>query len=168
MRSPNSLSNMTEQLRNQFQDKARRRLAKRATVALVLLLPIAGVAPSRQESFASLAQASLAQIDGQVALRGVRDSVQVIRDRWGVPHIYARNIDDLFFAQGFVQAQDRLWQMEMYRRTYEGTLSEIMGPDFIRHDRLARLVKFRGPWMTANGSTTTLKADASSTPLPLG
>lgn len=61
---------MTEQLRNQFQDKARRRLAKRATVALVLLLPIAGVAPSRQESFASLAQASLAQIDGQVALRG--------------------------------------------------------------------------------------------------
>ncbi|PHX96749.1 MAG: hypothetical protein CK531_07055 [Gemmatimonadetes bacterium] len=137
---------MTEQLRNQFQDKARRRLAKRATVALVLLLPIAGVAPSRQESLASLAQASLAQIDGQVALRGVRDSVQVIRDRWGVPHIYARNIDDLFFAQGFVQAQDRLWQMEMYRRTYEGTLSEIMGPDYLRHDRLARLLKHRGPW----------------------
>jgi penicillin amidase len=70
----------------------------------------------------------------------------VIRDRWGVPHIYADDLDDLFFAQGFVQAQDRLWQMEMYRRTYEGTLAEIMGPEYVRHDQLARLLRYRGPW----------------------
>ena len=93
-----------------------------------------------------LARSSLAQIDGRVALHGLRDSVEVIRDRWGVPHIYARNMDDLFFAQGFVQAQDRLWQMEMYRRTHEGTLAEIMGPAYVRHDRLARLLKYRGPF----------------------
>lgn len=69
----------------------------------------------------------------------------MVRDRWGVPHITARNTDDLFFAQGFVQAQDRLWQMEMYRRTWEGTLSEVLGPDHVSHDRLARLLRYRGP-----------------------
>ncbi len=114
--------------------------------AIVLFVPIAAFAPRQQDSFGALARASLAQIDGRTSLPGLRDSVQVIRDRWGVPHIYAGNLDDLFFAQGFVQAQDRLWQMEMYRRTYEGTLAEIMGPDYVRHDRLARLFKYRGPW----------------------
>ena len=81
-----------------------------------------------------------------MALPGLRDSVEVVRDRWGVPHIYATNIDDLFFAQGFVQAQDRLWQMEMYRRTYEGSLAEIMGPEYVRHDRQTRLLRTRGPF----------------------
>lgn len=93
-----------------------------------------------------LAKDSLAQIDGRITVQGLRDSVQVVRDRWGVPHIYARNLDDLFFAQGFVQAQDRLWQMEMYRRTYEGKLSEILGPAWVRHDRLVRLLAYRGPF----------------------
>jgi penicillin amidase len=93
-----------------------------------------------------LARKSLAQIDGRVTLAGLHDSVEVIRDRWGVPHIYARNIDDLFFAQGFVQAQDRLWQMEMYRRTFEGSLAEILGSGYARHDRLVRLLNYRGPF----------------------
>ena len=93
-----------------------------------------------------LAKESLAQIDGRVALAGIRDTVEVVRDRWGVPHIYARNIDDLFFAQGYVQAQDRLWQMEMHRRTFEGSLSEILGPAYLRHDRLVRLLRYRGPF----------------------
>lgn len=94
----------------------------------------------------TLARSSLAKIDGSVALAGVRDRVEIIRDKFGVPHIYARNTDDLFFAQGFVQAQDRLWQMEIYRRTYEGTLSEIMGPSYVAHDQLSRLLKLRGPF----------------------
>ena len=93
-----------------------------------------------------LAKESLTQIDGRVALTGIRDTVEVVRDRWGVPHIYARNTDDLFFAQGYVQAQDRLWQMEMYRRTFEGSLSEILGPAYLRHDRLVRLLRYRGPF----------------------
>jgi penicillin amidase len=113
--------------------------------AVAILLPPA-LASAQQGSFDALARASLATIDGELWLRGLRDTVRVLRDPWGVPHVYAKNIDDLFFAQGFVQAQDRLWQMEMYRRTYEGRLAEILGPSAVRHDRLARLLRYRGPW----------------------
>src|SRR5688572_12913369 len=115
-------------------------------VSIVSATVLIGGAVSRQESLDSLARSSLATIEGRQAIPGLRDSVQVIRDRWGVPHIYARNMDDLFFAQGFVQAQDRLWQMDMYRRTWSGELGEIMGPEYVESDRLARLVRFRGPW----------------------
>ncbi len=122
----------------------------RLRLALVACLLIAGswslLARRQAESFETLARGSLAQIDGTIPLAGLRDRVEVVRDFWGVPHIFASNVDDLFFAQGFVQAQDRLWQMEMYRRTFEGTLAEVMGPDYVRHDRLARLLKYRGPW----------------------
>ncbi|HYW32960.1 MAG TPA: penicillin acylase family protein [Gemmatimonas sp.] len=122
-------------------------MTHRLIAALTLLSFVSATRTDAQATrFDSLAKASLAQLDGRVSLRGLRDSVEVVRDRWGVPHIYALNLDDLFFAQGFVQAQDRLWQMEMYRRTFEGTLAEIMGPSYIEHDRLARLVKFRGPF----------------------
>ncbi len=62
-----------------------------------------------------------------------------------MPHIYARNTDDLFFAQGYVMAQDRLWQMEMWRRQREGRLAEILGPSAVARDRTARLLKYRGP-----------------------
>jgi penicillin amidase len=119
-----------------------------AALGAVSLTAAAAAARAQRppDTFASLARESLARIDGRVALGGLRDSVEVVRDRWGVPHIYATNIDDLFFAQGFVQAQDRLWQMEMYRRTYEGTLAEIMGPDFVRHDRQTRMLLNRGPY----------------------
>ena len=119
----------------------------RKLLALLVIAPVALIAASPvADIFDDAAKASLAQLDGRVSLTGLRDSVEVIRDRWGVPHIYARNFDDLFFAQGFVQAQDRLWQMEMYRRTYEGTLSEILGPTYREHDRLVRLLQFRGPF----------------------
>src|SRR5688572_2666491 len=112
----------------------------RVAIAVVLLLAgtLAGVARRQAASFETLARGSLARIDGLLSLPGLRDRVEVIRDRWGVPHIFASNLDDLFFAQGFVQAQDRLWQMEMYRRTFEGTLAEIMGSEYVRHDEVAR------------------------------
>ena len=97
-------------------------------------------------TFEDLARGHLPQIDGTITVPGLETEVEVIRDPWGVPHIYADNLDDLFFAQGFVQAQDRLWQMEMYRRAAEGRLSEILGPEALRHDRVARLIKYRGPW----------------------
>ena len=69
----------------------------------------------------ALAKAALAQIDGEIKVPGLRAPVQVVRDTWGVPHITAQSADDLFFAQGYVMAQDRLWQMEMWRRAAEGT-----------------------------------------------
>jgi penicillin amidase len=62
-----------------------------------------------------------------------------------VPHIYAKNTDDLFMAQGYVMAQDRLWQMEMWRREREGRMAEILGPSAVGRDRTARLLKYRGP-----------------------
>jgi penicillin amidase len=100
---------------------------------------------SGAERFAALARASLAEISGELAVPGLRDRVEVIRDRWGVPHIYAANTDDLFFAQGYVMAQDRLWQMEMWRREREGRLAEILGPSAVARDRQARLLAYRGP-----------------------
>ena len=97
-------------------------------------------------SFDEFAEARLPQIEGSIQIPSLRAEVEVIRDSWGVPHIFADNLDDLFFAQGFVQAQDRLWQMDMYRRAGEGRLAEILGPEALRHDRVARLLKYRGPW----------------------
>ena len=88
---------------------------------------------------------ALAQLDGRVSLPGVQAPVEVIRDRWGVPHIYAANARDLFMAQGFVMAQDRLWQMDMWRRQREGRLAEILGADAVPRDRMARLLRYRGP-----------------------
>ena len=92
----------------------------------------------------TLARQSLAKIDGQLTVAGLQKPVEVIRDKWGVPHIYAQNVDDLFFAQGYVMAQDRLWQMEWWRRQREGRLAEILGAAAVEHDRQARLTKFRG------------------------
>ncbi|MEO7363421.1 MAG: penicillin acylase family protein [Gemmatimonadaceae bacterium] len=115
-------------------------------VSGLLATVLAATASAQTTVLDTLARSSLAQIDGNIKLAGLRDRVEVVRDKFGVPHIYARNTYDLFFAQGFVQAQDRLWQMEIYRRTYEGTLSEIMGPSYVAHDQLSRLLKFRGPF----------------------
>ena len=60
----------------------------------------------------------LPRVSGTLTLPGLHAPVEVIRDRWGVPHIYARDSRDLFMAQGYVHAQDRLWQMEYHRRKY--------------------------------------------------
>ncbi len=80
----------------------------------------------------------LPKTEGEIRINGLHAPVKVFRDRWGVPHIYAENEHDLFMAQGFVQAQDRLWQMESNRRLAAGRLSEIIGPPTIALDRLVR------------------------------
>jgi penicillin amidase len=79
---------------------------------------------------------------------GVQQRVEVLRDRWGVPHIYARNTDDLFFAQGWITAKDRLYQLDRWRRTGSGKWAEVSGPSALAKDRMARLVNFRGDWNT--------------------
>lgn len=78
-------------------------------------------------------------LSGRLVLEGLRAPVEVIRDRWGVPHIYAADEADLFFAQGFIQAQDRLFQMDASRRLGAGRLSEIVGPPGLAVDRTARV-----------------------------
>jgi penicillin amidase len=77
-------------------------------------------------------------------LSGVSQPVEIIRDRWGINHIYAQNEPDLFFAQGYAAAKDRLFQFEMWRRQATGTVAEILGRRELTRDRGARLHQFRG------------------------
>ena len=77
-------------------------------------------------------------------LEGLARSVEIIKDRWGIAHIYAQTEADLFFAQGFSAARDRLFQFEMWRRQAEGTVAEILGRRELRRDIGSRLFKFRG------------------------
>jgi len=85
----------------------------------------------------------LARTGGRLHLPGLQNEVEIIRDRWGVPHIYARNLQDLVFAQGFVHAQDRLWQMDFHRRLVAGRLSEVMGQPTVAADRWLRILGMR-------------------------
>jgi penicillin amidase len=90
------------------------------------------------------ARTVLSQIEGEITLPGLKQPVEVLRDRWGIPHIYAKNAHDLFFAQGFVAAQDRLFQLDLWRRVAVGETAEVLGERALAGDRFARLVKYRG------------------------
>ena len=90
----------------------------------------------------SLARRSLPKLEGVVELPGLEDAVEVLRDRFGVPQIFAGNVRDLFFAQGYVHAQDRFFQMELGRRAGHGRLSELIGESALELDRLVRTVGF--------------------------
>lgn len=78
------------------------------------------------------------------AVAGITSIVEVMIDRWGVPHIFANNEADLFFAQGYQAAQLRLWQLDMWRRRGLGLVSEILGDKYVEQDVIARLLLFRG------------------------
>ena len=93
--------------------------------------------------FYFLAHSALPQLDGIVQVRGLSTQVTVTRDGHGVPTIEASNLKDLFFAQGYVAAQDRLWQMDIMRRFAAGELAEILGDDFLKHDREQRILGLR-------------------------
>ena len=96
-----------------------------------------------QTGLSWFARTKLAQVDGKLQLQGLRAPVEVIRDRWGVPHIYASNVPDALFAQGFVHAQDRLWQMEFNRRLVAGRLAEVLGATPLPVDRWMRILGMR-------------------------
>ncbi|MFT3936609.1 MAG: penicillin acylase family protein [Chitinophagaceae bacterium] len=85
-----------------------------------------------------------AQEKNQFTIKGLQAKVEVLRDKWGVNHIYALNQHDLFFAQGYCAAKDRLFQFECWRRQANGTLAEILGPSALQRDIAARLFSFRG------------------------
>jgi penicillin amidase len=84
----------------------------------------------------------LPQVDGAVALPGLQKETTVDRDSWGVPYIHAASLDDLVEAQGYVMAQDRLWQMDLLRRVARGRLAEIVGPAALPLDRKFRTFGF--------------------------
>jgi penicillin amidase len=98
-------------------------------LALALLLNLAGL-----------------QAADTIRIPGLEQQVEILRDRWGVPHIYASTTHDLFFAQGYITAKDRLFQIDLWRRAGTGRLAEILGPSAIERDKLARAVNYRGDW----------------------
>ncbi len=112
-------------------------------LALLLAAAGAGVVWLR-----AAAIAALPELDGDVRLAGVSGAglsapVIVRRDAHGVPHIEAASENDLFLAQGYVTAQDRLWQMDAFRRNANGELAEILGPSMTWHDKTQRVLQFR-------------------------
>jgi penicillin amidase len=90
----------------------------------------------------SAAHAALPVLDGDVQIGGLSAPVTVRRDAHGMPHIDAATQEDLFVAQGYVTASDRLWQMDMYRRNAKGELSEVLGPSLVKHDKAQRVLGF--------------------------
>lgn len=84
----------------------------------------------------------LPKMEGELKLGGLESPVKVVRDKDGIPHIYAQNLKDLAFGQGVVQAQDRLFQMELNRRLATGRLAEIVGKDAISTDKAVRTFGF--------------------------
>ena len=79
-------------------------------------------------------------------LFSVQAPVDILVDKWGVPHIYAQNAHDLFYAQGWMAARDRLFQIDSWRRSGVGRWAEVLGPSAIPRDRFARLIRYRGDW----------------------
>jgi penicillin amidase len=104
---------------------------------LLLLSIIAWVSLALGEQKRIPAEASL-------EIKGLIRPVEIIKDKWGISHIFAQNQDDLFLAQGFNVASDRLFQLELWRRQATGTAAEILGKKAVQRDIGARLLKFRG------------------------
>ena len=116
----------------------RRPFVRVALIVLVLVLVIA-VAALAIGGFVAV-RSPFPDTDGELELAGLNETVHVYRDEFGVPHIYAFNEHDLYFAQGYVHAQDRFWQMEFWRHIGQGRISEIVGEAGLEQDRFIRTV----------------------------
>ncbi len=90
-----------------------------------------------------LARRPLPQQEGSIAVDGIEGPVRIRRDRWGVPHVEADSPADVWFAEGFCHGQDRLWQLDFYRRVVSGLVSEMAGPEALPIDRLMRTLGIR-------------------------
>lgn len=109
-------------------------LLKSIAIILVCLLFLAGAF-----LFYSVRR-SFPQIDDEVRIPGLNSAVEIVRDGYGVPHIYADNRDDLYRAQGYIHAQERFWQMDFWRHTGKGSLSELFGKSQLETDRFLRMM----------------------------
>jgi penicillin amidase len=121
---------------------SRRRLRIGRMLALLLIAIVAAALGALAWMY-SVARSALPQLDGRVKVSGLSARVTVVRDGHGVPTIDAASFGDLFFAQGYVTAQDRLWQMDMMRRFAGGEISELLGEEFVKHDREQRILGLR-------------------------
>ena len=113
------------------------RWAAYAVIVLVLLViagSVAGVVVVRK---------SFPQTSGRIAVPGLGSEATVVRDDHGIPQVYADNADDLFYAQGYTQAQDRFFEMDVRRHTTAGRLSELFGRDTLKTDMYIRTMGWR-------------------------
>ena len=150
--SPSEPNLVTRRSANPPQDTAKRDLTARRrriffrTLAILFPLALILVAAAFIGGRYWIRKAmhdSLPQIDGTLSIAGLSAPVTVLRDTHGVPHIRATTLDDLILAQGYVTAQDRLWQMDILRRHAAGELAEILGPSLVPHDRAQRILQVR-------------------------
>ena len=103
---------------------------------IVILVLVVGLAGFGATTFT--VRRSWPKTNGTIQVDGLQAEATIVRDSWGVPHVYASNSHDLFFAQGYVHAQDRFWQMEFWRRIGSGRLAEILGESALDTDRFLR------------------------------
>lgn len=103
---------------------------------------------------------SLPRIDGEIRLAGLAEPVEILRDRHGIPHIFAQSAEDAAFGLGYAHAQDRLWQMEISRRLGAGRLSELVGEDGLKIDRFLRTI---GLYRKAEAGFALLNAETRAT-----
>ncbi|MEA2011396.1 MAG: penicillin acylase family protein, partial [Actinomycetota bacterium] len=103
-------------------------------IAALIVVVVLGVAVFGRVSV----RRAFPDVEGEVAIAGLEASVEVVRDDMGIPHIYAENPHDLFVAQGFVHAQERFWQMDVWRHIGAGRLSEMFGDTQVETDTFLR------------------------------
>ena len=113
-------------------------------VLLILLIAgLAGIFYFKRYLPKTVAPDSLPQTAGQIQVAGLQGPVNIYRDKMGIPNIYASNQHDLFFAQGYVHAQDRFWQMDTWRHIGSGTLSEMFGKGQVETDSFLRTLGWK-------------------------
>jgi penicillin amidase len=134
-------------------------ISGRTRLILLTVATAAGVA-GLVYTWRHLLKRSLPSPNSRIRVDGLKESVEIIRDQWGVPHIYAQNEHDLFFAQGYVHAQDRLFQMDTQRRVGAGRISEIIGPSGLATDRFSR---FLGWKQVAEAQVSSVDAETKET-----
>lgn len=158
---PSSFAKLAERLRMQRRGnvvRTQRRVSlRRISIALCALVVVALLVLFTVSAWLRHSmQAALPQVDGTLHIAGLSQSVTVTRNAQGVPSIQAANLDDLLFAQGFITAQDRLWQMDILRRHAAGELAEVLGSSLVEHDRTQRTLQIRA---AADRAIAALPAD---------
>lgn len=133
------------------------RLKKTVLTLFILILTLVIILPA--VGYFAIVRPALPQLDGTVTAPDLTAAVTVYRDENGIPHIFADNAHDLFFAQGFITAQDRLWAMESSRRAAHGTLSEIIGDRGLKNDTFMRIL---GMTESAEADWETLDNDSQA------
>jgi penicillin amidase len=92
------------------------------------------------EELLNIVKKSYPSVSGSEKVKGIQDEVEILWDKWGIPHIYANSVDDAYFAQGYIHASHRLWQLEFFRRVTSGRLSEIVGEGTVDRDKHYRII----------------------------